>query len=114
MGGGTGRLLERDVCLDETFAGTGRLPRRDIYRTGHLLERDVCLDGTLNGISPCTYNISLIFNTFRLYGKNFCHDVFRRVPEKRDPGSLNWDPGKTGQFVLCKHSVPLCREDILC
>ena len=32
---------------------------------------------------------------------------------KRDPGSLNGDPAKAGQFLSYKHSVPLCRADIM-
>ena len=53
--------------------------------------RDVCRDGTLNGMSSCMY-ISVICPVPFIW-KDFCPDVFRPVPAKRDPGSLNRDPG---------------------
>ena len=40
--------------------------------------------------------------------------VFRPVPAKRDPGSLNQDTGsKAGQFLSNKHSASLCRGSIM-
>ena len=42
-------------------------------------------EGTLNGISPCMY-MSFIFPIPFIW-KEFCPDVFRPVPAKRDPGS---------------------------
>ena len=68
--------------------------------------RDVCRDGTLNGISPCMY-ISVIYPVPFIW-KEFCLDVFRPVPS-RQKGIL----GKAGQFLSYKHSVPLCRDDIM-
>ena len=64
---------------DGTFAGTGRLPRRD-----------VCQNGTLKGISPCMYIYPICRIPF--IWKDFFRDVFRPVLAKRDPGSLNRDP----------------------
>ena len=53
--------------------------------------RDVCRDGTGRYMGSRHICIALIFITFRLYGKNVCRDVFRPVPEKRDPGLLNFE-----------------------
>ena len=82
---------------DGTFAETGRLPGRE-----RLPRRDVCRDGTFaeTGCLPGRERlpgsrhacISLIFFTFRLYGKNVFWDVFRPIPAK-------WDPGKAGQYL---------------
>ena len=50
--------------------------------------------------------IYLLFAPFRLHGKNFSRMFF--VP--------SWQteiPAKAGQFLSCKHSVPLCRGDIM-
>ena len=51
--------------------------------------------GTLNGISPCMLVYVSYLSHPRLYGNNFVR------------------PGKAGQFLTCKHSVPLCRDDIM-
>ena len=65
---------------------------------GRFLGWDVCWDGTLNGISPCMY-ISLICRIPFIW-KEFCWDVFRPVPAKRDLGLLNRDPGKSGTILI--------------
>ena len=58
---------------------------------GRLPGRDVCRNGTFAGISPCMY-MSLICPVPFIW-KEFCRDVFRPVPAKRDPGALKWYPG---------------------
>ena len=56
--------------------------------TGRLLGRDVKWDLAMHA---CIY---FSFVPLRLYGKNFARTFFADpVPAKRDPGSLNWDPG---------------------
>ena len=54
--------------------GTGRLPGRDA-------KRDLAMH-----VYICYLSVPFIW-------KEFCRDVFRPVPAKRDPGSLNRDPG---------------------
>ena len=79
MGGGTGRLPEREVSRD------GALPGRDVSRDGALPGRDV-------------------------YISYLSHSVYM---ERILPGRFSSRPGKTGQFLSYKHSVPLCRDDIM-
>ena len=77
------RLFARTFSRDGTFSGTGR----------HIYQRHIYSQRS-------TAYISLIFITFRFYGKIVCRDVFRRVPAKRDPGSLNRDPGNSGTIFI--------------
>ena len=67
--------------------------------------RDVCRDlGTFAGISPCMY-ISLICPIPFIW-KEFCRDVFRPVPAKRDPGSVasvpSWSAASFRGFLCAK------------
>ena len=55
--------------------GTGRLPGRDV-------KRDLAMHVYICYLSRSVY-----------IWKEFCRDVFRPVLAKRDPGSLNRDPG---------------------
>ena len=67
---GTGRLPGRDICRDETFARTGRLPGPEVCwdgtfaRTGRLPERDVY------------GSYFILFILFRLYGESIAGMVF--------------------------------------
>ena len=67
--------------------------------TGCLLGQDVKQDLAMH-MHGIYIHISLIFITFRLYGKNVCRDVVRPIPAKRVPGSLNLDPSKSGTIFI--------------
>ena len=74
--------------------GTGRLPGRDV-------KRDLAM------------HVYMLFVLFRLYGKNFAGTFF--VPSRQSgiPVRSTGIPAKAGQFLSYKHSVPLCRDDIM-
>ena len=74
--------------------GTGRLPGREV-------KRDLAMH-----VYICYCPVPFIW-------KEFCRDVFLLVQAKRDPSSLKQVPAKAGQFLSYKHSVPLCRDDIM-
>ena len=71
--------------------------------------RDVFQDGTFARTGRSTGSrhacISLKFITFRLYGDN--------VSSSGVPVPSTGLPAKAGQFLSCKHTVPLCRDDIM-
>ena len=68
---------------------TGRLPGRDVKRD----------------LAMYVY-IYLLFVPFRLYGNNFDGTFF--IPSRQ-----SGIPAKAGQFLSYKHSVPLCRDNIM-
>ena len=60
--------------------------------------RDFCPYGTLNGILPCMY-ISHIYHVPFIW-KECLPGRFRPIAAKRDPSSLNRDPGKSGTIFI--------------
>ena len=67
-------------------------------------------DGTLNGISSCMYR-SLICPIPFIW-KECLSGRFSSRPS-RIPVRSTGIPAKAGQFLSYKHSVPLCRDDIM-
>ena len=90
MGGGAGRLTVR------TLNGMGCLPVRTLNGMGCLPERDVKRDLAMR----------LYFCPVPFTWKNFARTFF--VPSRQ-----SGIPVKAGQFLSYKHSVQLCRDDIM-
>ena len=97
----------RSKVNNELFFFVKTTSTSSVYRNG-----TICRHGTLNGISPCMY-IYLLFVTFRLYGNNFARTFFVQSRQSGIPVRSTEIPAKAGQFLLYKHSVPLCRDDIM-
>ena len=79
----------------ETFAGTGRLPGRDV-------KRDLAMHVHISYLSRSVYMERMFAGTFF-------------VPSRPSgiPVRSTGIPAKAGQFLSYKHSVPLCRDDIM-
>ena len=76
-------------------------------------------DGTLPGrdvkqdLAMHVYTVYLLFVAFCLYGKNFSGTFFVLSRQSGIPVRSTGIPAKAGQFLSYKHSVPLCRDNIM-
>ena len=62
----------------------------------------------------CIYiYIYLLFVGKKLIWKEFCRNVFRPVRQSGIPVRSTGILAKAGEFLSYKHSVPLCRDDIM-